>query len=63
MKKKGTSEMKGMSRALNCGIGMAMIGAQEDAGNTIEAFNAAGETAWQLGEIGQNAGKSDVIFK
>ena len=59
----GNIEMNEMYRTFNCGIGMAVIVAEEDAGNTIEAFNAAGEKAWRLGEIAQSSGKADVIFK
>ena len=59
----GNIEMNEMHRTFNCGIGMAVIVAEEDAGNTIEAFNAAGEKAWRLGEIAQSSGKADVIFK
>lgn len=59
----GNIEMNEMYRTFNCGIGMAVIVAEEDADNTIKAFNAAGEKAWRLGEIAQSSGEADVIFK
>ena len=63
LQKNGNIEMNEMYRTFNCGIGMAVIVAEEDAGKTIKAFNDAGEKAWRLGEIAQSSGKADVIFK
>ena len=63
LQKNGNIEMNEMYRTFNCGIGMAVIVAEEDAANTIEAFNNAGEKAWRLGEIAQSSGKANVIFK
>ncbi|MDT8451624.1 MAG: AIR synthase-related protein, partial [Gammaproteobacteria bacterium] len=63
LQKNGNVEINEMYRTFNCGIGMAIIVAEEDAGNIISAFNAAGEKAWRLGEIVQSSGKADVIFK
>jgi len=63
LQKSGNIKMNEMYRTFNCGIGMAVIVAEEDAGSTITAFNAAGEKAWRLGEIAQSSGKADVIFK
>ncbi|MDA3870593.1 MAG: phosphoribosylformylglycinamidine cyclo-ligase [Gammaproteobacteria bacterium] len=63
LQKNGNVEINEMYRTFNCGIGMAIIVAEEDAGNIISAFNAAGEKAWRLGEIIQASGKADVIFK
>ena len=63
LQKSGNIEMNEMYRTFNCGIGMAVIVAEEDAGNTIKAFNDAGEKAWRLGEIVQSSGKANVIFK
>jgi len=63
LQKNGNIEMNEMYRTFNCGIGMAVIVAEEDAGKTIKAFNDAGEKAWRLGEIAQSSGEADVIFK
>jgi len=63
LKNNGNIEMNEMYRTFNCGIGMAVIVAEEDAENTIKAFNAAGEKAWRLGAIAQSSGEANVIFK
>ena len=63
LQKNGNVEMNEMYRTFNCGIGMAIIVAAEEAENTIEAFNKAGEKAWRLGEITQSSGKANVIIK
>ena len=63
LQKNGNIEISEMHRTFNCGIGMAVIVAEEDADNTIKAFNAAGEKAWRLGVIAQSSGEADVIFK
>ncbi|MDH5611467.1 MAG: phosphoribosylformylglycinamidine cyclo-ligase [Gammaproteobacteria bacterium] len=63
LQKNGNIEINEMYRTFNCGIGMAIIVAEEDAGNTIKAFNDAGEKAWRLGEIVQSSGEANVVFK
>ncbi|MDH5711008.1 MAG: phosphoribosylformylglycinamidine cyclo-ligase [Gammaproteobacteria bacterium] len=63
LQKNGNVEMNEMYRTFNCGIGMAVIVAAEEAENTIKAFNKAGEKAWRLGEITQYSGKANVIIK
>ena len=63
LQKNGNIEMNEMYRTFNCGIGMAVIVAEEDADNTIKAFNEAGEKAWRLGEIARSSGEANVIFK
>jgi len=40
-----------MHRVFNCGIGMVVIVAAEDAGTAIEKLRAAGETVFQTGRI------------
>lgn len=63
LQKSGNIKMNEMYRTFNCGIGMAVIVAEEDAGSTIKAFNDAGEKAWRLGEIAQSSGEANVIIK
>ena len=46
-----------MRRTFNCGVGMTVVVAQEDADNTVKVLNQAGETAWLLGEIVNGAGE------
>ncbi|WP_127077308.1 phosphoribosylformylglycinamidine cyclo-ligase [Rhodomicrobium lacus] len=40
-----------MLRTFNCGVGFVAVAAREDAGAVIDAFTAAGESAFVLGEI------------
>jgi len=52
-----------MHRTFNCGVGMVIVVAAEDADKTVSAFNATGETAWQIGRIDSAKGKPSVSFK
>ncbi len=45
-----------MHRVFNCGIGMAVIVASEDAEKAITLLREAGETVWQIGSIRQRNG-------
>jgi len=49
-----------MRRTFNCGVGMTLVVAREDAANAINILQASGETAWQLGEIVN--GSSEVQY-
>ena len=40
-----------MHRVFNCGIGMVLVVAAQDADAAMQAFRAAGETVWKVGEI------------
>ena len=44
-----------MHRVFNCGIGMVVIVAKEDAERAIRHLQAAGEAVWQIGEIQERA--------
>ncbi|HBD33837.1 MAG TPA: phosphoribosylformylglycinamidine cyclo-ligase, partial [Cupriavidus sp.] len=44
-----------MHRVFNCGIGMVVIVAKEDAERAIRHLQAAGEAVWQIGEIRERA--------
>jgi len=63
LQKKGNVEASEMHRTFNCGIGMVIIVAAENAEKTVTALNNAGETAWQLGHIEATTGEPIVIFK
>ena len=52
-----------MYRTFNCGIGMVVIVANEDADAAIDLFNQSGETAWKLGQIEKLTGNEQVCFK
>ena len=47
----GNIEPGELARTFNCGIGMAVVVAEEDAAAAIRAFEAAGETVFQIGRI------------
>lgn len=51
-----------MYKTFNCGIGMAIIMAKEDAAAAKELLEAAGETVFEIGHIrAQNAGEAPTI--
>ena len=50
-----------MYRTFNCGVGMVVCVAAGDADAAIEQLNAAGETAWRLGEV--TAGSGEVVIE
>jgi phosphoribosylformylglycinamidine cyclo-ligase len=47
----GNIEPEEMARTFNCGIGMAVVVAQEDAASVTEELEAAGETVHRIGQI------------
>jgi phosphoribosylformylglycinamidine cyclo-ligase len=49
----GNIEPEEMARTFNCGIGMAVVVGEGDAGAVIEALEAAGETVHRIGRIEQ----------
>ena len=63
LQRSGNVESSEMHRTFNCGIGMVVIVAADVAEETVNAFNNAGETAWQLGHIEAATGEPTVTFK
>ena len=63
LQKSGNIEAKEMYRTFNCGVGMVVIVANEDADAAIDLFNQNGETAWKLGQIEKLTGDEQVCFK
>ena len=51
LQEKGGVERVEMYRTFNCGVGMVVVVAAENADAAIAHLNAAGEQAWRLGEI------------
>lgn len=47
----GAIEPEEMARTFNCGIGMAVIVAPDDAEGVVEALEAAGETVFTIGNV------------
>ena len=53
-----------MARSFNCGIGMAVIAAPDDAGKVVDALERAGETVWRIGVISERgADDRHVVIK
>jgi phosphoribosylformylglycinamidine cyclo-ligase len=48
-----------MRRTFNCGVGMTVVLAQEDADRAVKVLMQAGETAWLMGEVVAGAGEVD----
>ena len=67
LQENGNVEDSEMHRTFNCGIGMVLIVAANDADNIISSLNNMGENAWNLGNIENGTTSSDssayVIFK
>lgn len=57
----GNIESSEMHRTFNCGVGMVLVVSADDAQQSIDTLNAAGETAWRLGEIVSSKGEPDVV--
>jgi phosphoribosylformylglycinamidine cyclo-ligase len=57
----GNIEESEMLRTFNCGVGMVICVAEQDADQTIETLNNAGESVWRLGHIEASAGAPEVV--
>src|SRR3546814_1685100 len=51
----GHIEPEEMARTFNCGIGMAVVVAPDDAADVTAALEAAGETVHRIGHIAKGA--------
>jgi phosphoribosylformylglycinamidine cyclo-ligase len=58
----GVSEAE-MWRTFNCGVGMVVGVAAEQADEALNRLREAGETAWQIGQIAANEGEPVVEFQ
>lgn len=56
LQKSGRIETDEMRRTFNCGVGMIVVVNDTDADTAIEILNAAGESAWHLGNIAAGPG-------
>ncbi|MFD2113454.1 phosphoribosylformylglycinamidine cyclo-ligase [Thiorhodococcus fuscus] len=52
-----------MLRTFNCGVGMVVCVAAEDAEPTLERLRAAGEDAWTIGRIEETEGAPEVVYQ
>ncbi len=57
LQQEGNIETAEMRRTFNCGIGMIIIVAEDDADEAIASLNASGESAWRLGTITEGTGE------
>ncbi len=51
LQSKGNVAREEMYRTFNCGVGMVLCVAEEDADRAIDILSGAGETAWRIGRI------------
>ena len=51
LQQRGNVETSEMVRTFNCGVGMVVVVAKENADRTIEILKQQGEQAWKLGSI------------
>ena len=54
---RGNIEIDEMRRTFNCGVGMIVVVAESDAESAIASLEAAGETAFLLGQISEGSGE------
>nr|WP_206171800.1 phosphoribosylformylglycinamidine cyclo-ligase [Thiorhodococcus mannitoliphagus] len=57
----GISHME-MLRTFNCGVGMVVCVAAEDAESALTQLHQSGETAWTLGQLEVTDGEPEVVF-
>jgi phosphoribosylformylglycinamidine cyclo-ligase len=57
LQRAGGVERSEMFRTFNMGVGMVVIASAEEAGTIIDASNAAGVRAWQLGVVAEGTGE------
>jgi len=65
LQQQGKVATEEMYRTFNCGIGMVVCVAEEDADLTLEVLKAEGETAWRIGHIeaAKRSGPPRVILQ
>ncbi|HEY6131053.1 MAG TPA: AIR synthase-related protein, partial [Halioglobus sp.] len=50
-----------MYRTFNCGVGMVLCVAPQDADKSLEMLAAAGHRAWKIGRIGPGDNKVELL--
>jgi phosphoribosylformylglycinamidine cyclo-ligase len=63
LQQNGNVEQTEMYRTFNCGIGMVVVAAEDDAATILQMLEDSGTTAWQLGRIESSSGAPAVIFE
>ncbi len=59
----GNVEQAEMYRTFNCGVGMVVVAAENDAESILQMLNENGTEAWQLGRIEASSGAAAVRFE
>lgn len=63
LQEKGNVTTHEMYRTFNCGVGLMLVVADQDAASITKAFNDLGENAWIIGEIKTlNEGQEQVVI-
>ena len=52
-----------MLRTFNCGIGMVAVADEKNAGQVIDAFQAAGDRAVRIGKLIAGSGEAKVVYR
>lgn len=65
LEQQGRVTAEEMYRTFNCGIGMVVCVAEEDAERALELLGVEGETAWRIGQIAaaKRSGPAHVLFR
>lgn len=58
---KGNVERAEMYRTFNCGVGMVLCVAAQDAARTLSHLRAAGHNAWEIGRIAAGENKVELL--
>ena len=58
---KGNVETREMYRTFNCGVGMVLCVAPQDAEKSIALLAAAGHRAWQIGHIATGDNRVELL--
>jgi phosphoribosylformylglycinamidine cyclo-ligase len=61
LKREGGVAEDEMNRVFNCGIGMTLVVAKEQAAQAAQFLSGAGETVWTIGRIEPHAGEPDCV--
>jgi phosphoribosylformylglycinamidine cyclo-ligase len=62
LRKAGNVEDAEMYRTFNCGIGMIIVVAKEDAKAAISHLENAGETVWEIGEVVARSAQDEQVM-
>jgi phosphoribosylformylglycinamidine cyclo-ligase len=63
LQQNGNVEQTEMYRTFNCGIGMVVVAAENDAATILHMLKNNGTAAWQLGRVESTSGAPAVNFK